>query len=128
MCTVRIQVLADIVKEIYFKVNKENLLFFFFFGEVKHCLHSQFQLDHPLHVPVPRPMVKYSVRTFCAKTLSTRHAPARKAPAMVTARQPYLFTKELEIGPAKQQQTAIYRCYLTAIYRYCLYITLHKLR
>jgi hypothetical protein len=24
---------------------------------------------------------------------------------MVTARQPYLFTKELEIGPAKQQQT-----------------------
>jgi hypothetical protein len=33
------------------------------------------------------------------------HTAARKDPAMVTARQPYLFTKELEIGPAKQQQT-----------------------
>ena len=71
--------------------------------EVNPSLHLQFQLDHPLHVPVPRPVVKYSVRTFCAKTLSTRHAPARKDPAMVTARQPYLFTNELEIGPAKQQ-------------------------
>ena len=73
--------------------------------EVNPSLHLQFQLDHPLHVPVPRPVVKYSVRTFCAKTLSTRHAPARKDPAMVTARQPYLFTNEPEIGPTKQQQT-----------------------
>jgi hypothetical protein len=48
-------------------------------------------------------MVKYSVKTFFAKTLSTKYAPARKDPAMVTARQPYLFTNELEIGPAKQQ-------------------------
>jgi hypothetical protein len=60
-------------------------------------------LDHPLNAPVPRPIVKYSVRTFCAKTLSTKHAAARKDPAMVTARQPYLFTNELEMGPAKQQ-------------------------
>jgi len=27
MCTVKIQALADIVKEIYFKVNKETLFF-----------------------------------------------------------------------------------------------------
>jgi hypothetical protein len=58
-----------------------------------------------MHVPVPRPTVKYSVRTFRAKTLSTRHAPASKDPTIVTARQPYLFTNKLEIGPAKQQQT-----------------------
>jgi hypothetical protein len=50
-------------------------------------------------------VVKQSVKTFWAKTLSTKHAPAKKDPAMVTARQPYLFTKALEIGPAKQQQT-----------------------
>ena len=89
MCAVKIQALAGIVKEIYFKVNKKIFV----------C----FEVTHPVHVPVPRPMVKYSVRTFCAKTLSTKHAPARNAPAMVTARQPYLFTNELEIGPVKQQ-------------------------
>jgi len=99
MCTVKIQALAGIIKEIYFKINKEMFICF----EVNHSLRFQFQLDSPLHVPVPRPMVKYSVRTFCAKTLSTKHAAASTDPAMVTARQPYLFTKELEIGPAKQQ-------------------------
>jgi len=101
MCTVKNQTLAVVVKKIYFKVNKE---IFICFG-VNHPLHLQFQLDRPFHLPVPRPMVKYSVRTFCAKTLSTKHAPARKDPAMVTARQPYLFTNELEIGPEIQKQT-----------------------
>jgi hypothetical protein len=52
-------------------------------------------------------MVKYSVRIFRAKTLNTMHTAASSDPAMVTARQPYLFTNELEIGPAKQQQTLI---------------------
>jgi hypothetical protein len=51
--------------------------------------------------------VKYNVTTFCAKTLSTKHTKERTAPAMVTARQPYLFTNELEIGPAEVTQEAI---------------------
>lgn len=59
------------------------------------------RMDHSVYLPAPSPIVKYSVITFCAKTLSTKHTKARTAPAMVTARQPYLFTNELEIGPAQ---------------------------
>lgn len=40
-----------------------------------------------------------SAKTFGARTLIARQADARIAPAIVTARQPYLFTKEDEIGP-----------------------------
>lgn len=40
-----------------------------------------------------------SVNTFGAMTLARRHAEATMAPAIVTARQPYLLTKEDEIGP-----------------------------
>lgn len=42
-----------------------------------------------------------SVNTFGAMTLSRRHDEAIMAPAIVTARQPYLLTNELEIGPVK---------------------------
>lgn len=42
-----------------------------------------------------------SVNTFCAKKLRKRQAEASRAPAIVTARQPYLLTKEDEIGPSK---------------------------
>lgn len=40
-----------------------------------------------------------SVKTFGARTLTARQAEANIAPAMVTARHPYLLTKLLEIGP-----------------------------
>lgn len=36
--------------------------------------------------------------------LSTMHTAARNDPAMVTARQPYLFTNELEIGPENNRR------------------------
>jgi len=45
------------------------------------------------------PMVKYRVRTLVANMLKMRHIVARTAPPIVTARQPYLFTKILERGP-----------------------------
>lgn len=43
-----------------------------------------------------------SVNTFCAYTLTRRQAAATIDPAIVTARQPYLFTNEDEIGPIAQ--------------------------
>lgn len=46
----------------------------------------------------------YSVKTFVAKTLSIKQIPAIIVPAIVTARHPYLLTKALENGPAKEQQ------------------------
>lgn len=42
-----------------------------------------------------------SVNTFGAKKLTKRHAEASRAPAIVTALQPYLLTKEDEIGPSE---------------------------
>lgn len=45
-----------------------------------------------------------SVNTFGAMTLTKRHDEAIMAPAIVTARQPYLLTKEDEIGPGKKKQ------------------------
>jgi hypothetical protein len=65
------------------------------------CVRIRFWMDHPVYLPAPSPIVKYNVMTFWAKTLSTKHTKARTAPAMVTARQPYLFTKELEMGPTQ---------------------------
>lgn len=44
-----------------------------------------------------------SVNTFGAMTLTKRHDEAIMAPAIVTARQPYLLTKEDEIGPGKKK-------------------------
>lgn len=49
--------------------------------------------------PVPMPIVKINVSTFCAQTLTIRHTPARKAPAIVTALQPNLLTNDDDIGP-----------------------------
>lgn len=51
-----------------------------------------------------------STKTLGAKTLAERHAEAKMAPAIVTDRQPYLLTKEDEIGPfymTKQNQNEI---------------------
>lgn len=39
------------------------------------------------------------VKTLGATTLTKRQADAKIAPAIVTGRQPYLLTKEDEIGP-----------------------------
>lgn len=49
--------------------------------------------------PVPTPIVINNVKTFFANTLSIRQHPASKAPAIVTARHPYRFTNDDEIGP-----------------------------
>lgn len=43
--------------------------------------------------------MKYKVVTFWAKTLKNTQIAARIDPAIVTGRQPYLFTNALEIGP-----------------------------
>lgn len=53
----------------------------------------------PKPKPVPIPIVIISVNTFCAKTLTIMHSEAKSAPAIVTARQPYLLTNDDEIGP-----------------------------
>lgn len=45
-----------------------------------------------------------SVNTFGATTLTKRHDEANMAPAIVTARQPYLLTKWDEIGPENIQE------------------------
>lgn len=59
---------------------------------------SQFAIKDQL------PIVMMSVNTFCAQKLTKRHADATKAPAIVTARQPYLFTNEDEIGPMSKYE------------------------
>lgn len=45
------------------------------------------------------PMVNISVVTFVAYTLHDKQPAANIDPDIVTARQPYLFTNEDEIGP-----------------------------
>jgi hypothetical protein len=49
-------------------------------------------------------MVMYKVITELANILATKQKPANMAPAMVTERQPYLFTKTLATGPVKINQ------------------------
>lgn len=48
------------------------------------------------------PIVIMSVKTFVAKTLHRRHADAHIEPAIVTERQPNLFTNVDEIGPVRR--------------------------
>lgn len=48
------------------------------------------------------PIVKYNVRTLVANMLITKHTEANTAPATVTAWQPYLSTKILDIGPEEK--------------------------
>jgi len=49
--------------------------------------------------------------------LNIRQKNPNMAPAMVTALHPYLFTKELEIGPEKKKKFEIYGLYRKS---YCL--------
>lgn len=42
-----------------------------------------------------------------AQKLMNRKKHARKAPAIVTGRQPHLFTNELDIGPEKNEQILV---------------------
>lgn len=46
-------------------------------------------------------MVKYRIITLLANTLAIMQILASMAPAIVTTRQPYLFTKILAMGPVK---------------------------
>lgn len=50
-------------------------------------------------LPVPNPSVMYKKMMLVANTLIARQKPASTAPAIVTGRHPYLFTRELDIGP-----------------------------
>lgn len=56
-------------------------------------------ISHDVKCEKCLPIVMMSVKTFRARTLTARQPEARIAPAIVTDRQPYLLTKEDEIGP-----------------------------
>lgn len=53
-------------------------------------------------------MVKYRVIRLLANTLAIKQTLASMAPAMVTKRQPYLFTKTLAMGPVRKKNQNIY--------------------
>lgn len=53
------------------------------------------------------PMLKYRKTKLLANILINKHKLASIAPAMVTTRQPYLFTKILATGPVKQIEKLI---------------------
>lgn len=54
--------------------------------------------------PVPTPTVKYRTRTLGAQTVAKRQQLASIEPAIVTVRQPNLFTNILDIGPWEKNE------------------------
>lgn len=53
----------------------------------------------------------YRINTLLANTLAIKQILASMAPAMVTTRQPYLFTKILAMGPVKRNHTIYVRSF-----------------
>lgn len=100
---------AELLKKLFGKQKKlkgnEGSLYSLVLGNKKtvcKCIRTGYVMKRmKKNQPVPTPIVKYSVTTFFAKMLKTKQKKPKMAPAMVTGLHPYLFTKELEIGPEK---------------------------